>query len=65
MCDSLCKEVGKSPLDIHHYRGRKNSNVLNVDNNGRTAKKKVGGTGERTKSRSNIWSRSAYAIYIQ
>ena len=65
MCDSLCTEVGKSPLDIHHYRGRKNCNVLNVENNGRTAKKKVSRTGERTKSCSNIWSRSAYAIYIQ
>ena len=41
MCDSLCTEVGKSPLDIHHYRGRKNCNVLNVDNNGRTAKKRL------------------------
>ena len=41
MCDSLCTEVGKSPLDIHHYRGRKNCNVLNVDNNRRTAKKRL------------------------
>ena len=65
MCDSQCTEVGKSPLDIHHYRGRKNCNVLNVENNGRTAKKKVSRTGERTESCSNIWSRSAYAIYIQ
>ena len=41
MCNSLCTGVGKSPLDIHHYRGRKNCNVLNVDNNGRTAKKRL------------------------